>query len=167
MTEWLNDKQQRTWREFLQVKSRLDVELNRQLQECNDLSQSDYAVLVELNEAAEGRLRPVELGAVLAWEQSRLSHHLSRMVKRGLVVREECTSDRRGAYVVLTRAGKHAIITGIKMHTVSRILRVVQSVRPVSIVTLRGIIPVNAFIFPGSYFCCVIGNRVAACIKQG
>jgi DNA-binding MarR family transcriptional regulator len=116
MTEWLNDKQQRTWREFLQVKSRLDVELNRQLQECNDLSQSDYAVLVELNEAPEGRLRPVELGAVLAWEQSRLSHHLSRMVKRGLVVREECTSDRRGAYVVLTPAGKQAIDTAAPSH---------------------------------------------------
>ena len=116
MTEWLNDKQQRTWREFLQVKSRLDVELNRQLQECNDLSQSDYAVLVELIEAPGGRLRPVELGSVLAWEQSRLSHHLSRMVKRGLVVREECTSDRRGAYVVVTPAGKQAIDTAAPPH---------------------------------------------------
>jgi DNA-binding MarR family transcriptional regulator len=50
-----------------------------------------------------------ELAEDLQWEQSRLSHHLARMQRRGLVAREECTTDRRGAFVVLTDAGQDAI----------------------------------------------------------
>jgi DNA-binding MarR family transcriptional regulator len=83
--------------------------LNRQLQRDSDLSLSDYEVLVHLSEAAAGRLRPFELGAALQWEKSRLSHHLTRMEKRGLVGREECTTDARGAFVVITAAGREAI----------------------------------------------------------
>jgi DNA-binding MarR family transcriptional regulator len=45
----------------------------------------------------------------LQWEQSRLSHHIARMQRRGLVAREECTTDKRGAFVVLTDAGRDAI----------------------------------------------------------
>ena len=33
------------------------------------------------------RLRPFELGALLRWEKSRVSQHLGRMEKRGLVTR--------------------------------------------------------------------------------
>jgi DNA-binding MarR family transcriptional regulator len=45
----------------------------------------------------------------LQWEQSRLSHQIARMERRDLVAREECTTDRRGAFVVLTQAGRGAI----------------------------------------------------------
>ncbi|MFM9679086.1 hypothetical protein [Streptomyces brasiliscabiei] len=38
-----------------------------------------------------------------------MSHHIARMAGRGLVVREECTEDGRGAYVVITDAGRSAI----------------------------------------------------------
>src|SRR4051812_13899364 len=58
---------------------------------------------------ADGRLRMFELVDNLQWEQSRLSHHVARMQRRGLVAREECTSDKRGAFVVLTDAGRDAI----------------------------------------------------------
>src|SRR3546814_2751390 len=62
-----------------------------------------------LSEAPEGRLRIFELGAQLEWEKSRLSHHLRRMEQRDLIVREECDTDRRGAFVVLTPTGRVAI----------------------------------------------------------
>jgi DNA-binding MarR family transcriptional regulator len=45
----------------------------------------------------------------LKWEQSRLSHHLSRMQRRGLISREECGADGRGAVIALTSAGRQAI----------------------------------------------------------
>jgi DNA-binding MarR family transcriptional regulator len=96
--------------------SRLDTELNRQLQESSGLSQADYGVLVALSEAPAGRLRPFELGRELNWEQSRLSHHVSRMVKRGLADREHCGDDRRGAFVVLTAAGRQAIERAAPAH---------------------------------------------------
>jgi DNA-binding MarR family transcriptional regulator len=105
----LTDDEQRAWRALLQMHGRLDAHLNRALQDASGLSKADYDVLVPLSEAPGGRLRVFEVGRALCWEQSRLSHHLARMSKRGLVEREECTSDRRGAFVVLTAAGRAAI----------------------------------------------------------
>jgi DNA-binding MarR family transcriptional regulator len=109
MTRWLDADQQRAWRAFLSLQGRLNARLNRQLQADSGLSLADYDVLVQLTDAPDGRLRPFELQRFLQWEQSRLSHHLSRMARRGLVTREECTADGRGAEIVLTDAGRGAI----------------------------------------------------------
>src|SRR3954454_8988915 len=109
MSQWLTDDEQRAWRGLVQMTSRLDARLNRELQQSSGLSLADYDVLVLLTEAPEGRLRMFELIEDLHWEQSRLSHHIARMQRRGLVAREECTTDRRGAFVVLTDAGRDAI----------------------------------------------------------
>jgi DNA-binding MarR family transcriptional regulator len=49
------------------------------------------------------------VGRQLGWEQSRLSHQVARMGDRGLVAKEKCDSDRRGAFVVLTEQGRTAI----------------------------------------------------------
>jgi DNA-binding MarR family transcriptional regulator len=109
MTRWLSDAEQRAWRGLLQMTSQLEARLNRQLQESSGLSLADYDVLVPLSEAPEGRLRVFQLVSDLRWEQSRLSHQLARMQRRGLVARQDCPSDRRGAFVVLTEQGRAAI----------------------------------------------------------
>jgi DNA-binding MarR family transcriptional regulator len=109
MSQWLTDDEQRAWRGLVQMTSRLDARLNRELQQSSGLSLADYDVLVLLTEAPDGRLRMFELVDDLQWEQSRLSHHVARMQRRGLVAREECTTDKRGAFVVLTDAGRDAI----------------------------------------------------------
>src|SRR3954449_3671739 len=109
MPQWLTDDEQQAWRGLLQMTSRLDARLNRELQQTSGLSLADYDVLVLLSETPDGRLRMFQLIEDLQWEQSRLSHHIARMERRGLVVREECTTDRRGAFVVLTDAGRDAI----------------------------------------------------------
>lgn len=116
MTRWLTEDEHRAWRGLLQMTAQVDAQLARQLQEDSGLSRADYDVLVPLSEAPDCRLRMFELSAELCWEQSRLSHHLSRMQKRGLVRREECTSDRRGAFVVLTPAGRAAIEKAAPSH---------------------------------------------------
>jgi DNA-binding MarR family transcriptional regulator len=115
VTGWLSDDEQRAWRGLLQMTSRLNARLNRQLQDAGALSLADYDVLVSLSEAP-GRLRVFEIADKLAWEQSRLSHHLGRMQRRGLVGREECATDGRGAFVVLTDAGRAAIEKNAPAH---------------------------------------------------
>jgi DNA-binding MarR family transcriptional regulator len=124
MSLWLTDDEQRAWRGLIQMTSRLDARLNRELQQTSGLSLADYDVLVLLTEAADGRLRVFEIAEDLHWEQSRLSHHLARMQRRGLVTREECTTDRRGAFVVLTGAGRSAIEKAAPAHvaTVRRLV---------------------------------------------
>jgi len=108
-TRWLDDAQQRAWRGYVSMQARLTARLNHQLQADSELSLPDFDVLVQLTDAAGHRVRVFELARALEWEKSRLSHHLSRMQKRGLVDREECLDDARGAFVVLTPAGREAI----------------------------------------------------------
>src|SRR5271156_4820976 len=99
---WLSADEQRTWRTYLQMSSLLPAALNRQLQRDCGLTLPEYEVLVQLSEAPGGKLRPFQLVLALDWEQSRLSHLLTRMSRRGFVVRQDCAADRRGADVVLT-----------------------------------------------------------------
>ena len=73
------------------------------------MSAADYAVMVPLSEAPNGQLRTKELGVALGWDRSRTSHQVTRMVKRGLLVREDCEDDARGSMVGLTPAGRAAI----------------------------------------------------------
>ena len=104
---WLTEEQQQAWREYLAMTSRLQTAMHRQLQQDCELSLADYDVLVALAERGPQRIN--ELGEVLAWEQSRLSHQLRRMRGRGLVDRRDSGEDRRGATVQLTTAGRAAL----------------------------------------------------------
>src|SRR5260370_17039562 len=72
------------------------------------LSPADYQVLLALREADGMRLRSSELAAAIEWERSRLSHHLGRMERRGLIRRDDCATDSRGAEVSLTERGMAA-----------------------------------------------------------
>ena len=115
-TRWLSDEEQRAWRAFQRATAELSRRLGEELGRHSCLSDSDYAVLVCLSEAPEGRLRARDIALELSWEKSRLSHHLTRMVGRGLVCREECPTDARGAFVVLTPEGRAAIEAAAPRH---------------------------------------------------
>lgn len=109
MTRWLDDDQQRAWRAWIDVNAQLAAQLNRDLQARSELSLADYEILVALTDVPEHSLRMFELGRQVGWEKSRLSKQISRMVRRGLITRTECSEDRRGADVALTDAGLAAI----------------------------------------------------------
>jgi DNA-binding MarR family transcriptional regulator len=113
---WLDEREQAAWRGMLQMYQQVMARLNRNLVVESGLSEGDYAILVSLSEAPEGHLRAFELARWLLWEKSRLSHQLTRMERRGLVRREECPSDARGAFVVITEAGRTAIEAAAPRH---------------------------------------------------
>lgn len=104
---WLTEQEQRIWRDYLRMGVRLQAAMNRQLQRDCGLSLADYDVLVVLSES--GPLRVYELGEALAWEQSRLSHQLTRMRGKGLVGRRGSNEDRRGSVVEIAPAGRAAL----------------------------------------------------------
>jgi DNA-binding MarR family transcriptional regulator len=106
-TVGLDDDELAAWRSFVEMRHLLERHLIWHLQREFGLSGSDFEVLVNLSEAPGGRLRAFELGRATQWEKSRMSHHLSRMEKRGLVQRE--ASDTRYPDVVLSDAGRAAI----------------------------------------------------------
>ncbi|MFC7493617.1 MULTISPECIES: MarR family winged helix-turn-helix transcriptional regulator [unclassified Nocardioides] len=113
---WLGADEQRAWRAWLDAHAHLSSRLNRELQASAGLSLSDYDVLVHLTDVPKARLRAFELGEGLQWEKSRVSRQVARMAARGLVAKEASPEDGRGAYVVLTPAGRRAIEEAAPAH---------------------------------------------------
>jgi DNA-binding MarR family transcriptional regulator len=116
---WLNDEEMRAWRGYRRMRALLDLQISRDLSTDSGLSDADYDVLSTLSESPEHRMRLSELAAAILWSVSRLSHHVTRMQRRGLVVRDECPSDGRGAVLVLTEAGWDAIHAAAAHHVAS------------------------------------------------
>jgi DNA-binding MarR family transcriptional regulator len=105
------------WRSLVDTTDELRRLLSAQLAQDSQLSTGDYAVLLALSEAEGRRLRSSELAATMDWERSRLSHHLGRMEKRGLIAREDCATDSRGAEVLMTDEGATAFRRATTPHT--------------------------------------------------
>lgn len=112
---WLNDTEQAAWRGFLEMWRLLMAQLERELHEQN-LSHADYQVLVCLSEAPCRRVRMSDLSAMTLLSRSRLSHQVRRMEEAGLVRREECPTDRRGSFAVLTERGWDTIRNAAPCH---------------------------------------------------
>jgi DNA-binding MarR family transcriptional regulator len=106
---WLSGGEERAWRSLQFMQMRLERVLARQLAADSGLSYPDYLVLVALTDQPSDRLRLFELADMLGWEKSRASHHVGRMVERGLVKKQRCDSDRRGYFVVVTARGRREI----------------------------------------------------------
>jgi DNA-binding MarR family transcriptional regulator len=70
-------------------------------------------VLTRVVELGGGRLRQNRLAELMGYHRSRLSHHLTRMEERGLVVRESVPG---GVEVSATQAGRAAIAEARPVH---------------------------------------------------
>jgi DNA-binding MarR family transcriptional regulator len=116
---WLTPAEDRAWRAWLAMAERLRSQVGRDLQADSGLSDADYMVLVHLSEAEDHRMRMSELAVRLNWSKSRLSHQLARMQARGLVQRDECASDARGAFAVLGACGLAEIERAAPKHVAS------------------------------------------------
>jgi DNA-binding MarR family transcriptional regulator len=98
------------------MRRQLDLALERELHHDAQISGPEYDVLIALFEAPEKQLRARELGGLLGWEKSRLSHQVTRMAVRGLVERVDCETDARGTWIALTTAGRLATLDAVRAH---------------------------------------------------
>lgn len=106
----------RVWRGFIETAEVLRARLTARMQSESGLSSGDYQVLLALSEARQRSMRSSELALHIGWERSRLSHHLGRMEKRGLIRRDSCAEDVHGVEVHLTDAGASAFRHGSVPH---------------------------------------------------
>jgi DNA-binding MarR family transcriptional regulator len=104
------------WRAFIETTEQLRSALAARLQTDSNLSPSDYAVLLALHDVDDHRLRSSALAEHIGWQRSRLSHHLARMERRRLIDRQECSTDSRGAEILLTAAGHTAFRRATSPH---------------------------------------------------
>ena len=105
----ISAEQELGWRRYYRMQTQLLRVLNRELTQETGLSEADYEVLITLLESADQTLRARDIRAALIWEKSRLSHQLRRMEERGLLRRDDCVEDARGAMVIMTAAGREVI----------------------------------------------------------
>jgi DNA-binding MarR family transcriptional regulator len=94
------------WRGFLRTYATLVRELDEELTEQHALPLSSYDVLVQLDEAPEGRLRMSHLADAVLLSRSGLSRLVTRLADQGLLERVDCTNDARGQFAAITDAGR-------------------------------------------------------------
>src|SRR3954469_1545017 len=92
-------------------------QLSAQLSADHGLNLSHYEALLSLARAPESRMRRVDLANGLLLTASGVTRLLDGLERDGLVAREECSSDRRVSYAVLTEAGRAKLREASKSHT--------------------------------------------------
>jgi DNA-binding MarR family transcriptional regulator len=80
------------------------------------LSMTDFDVLIRLVRSPGHQLRMTDLASQTALSTSGITRVVDRLEKRGLVRRESCPSDRRGAFAVLTDPGCDVIGPILQTH---------------------------------------------------
>jgi DNA-binding MarR family transcriptional regulator len=118
-TGWLTAGQERAWRRYRRMRTLLDLQIYRDLQQDSGLSETDYDVLSALSENPQDQWRARDLAARLLWSTSRLAHQVTRMEQRGLVARQPSPDDARGAVISLTRQGRAVLEAAAPPHVAS------------------------------------------------
>ena len=94
------------WRGMLRAHARLTREMDAEMRARHGISLSAYELLMLLGDAPRRRMRVSELSAATLLSVSGVSRLIDRLVRDGLVAKEACEEDGRGAEAVLTPMGR-------------------------------------------------------------
>lgn len=94
------------WHGFLRVHASLVRTLDDEMQTDHGMSLTEFEVLLLLANSDGGARRMSELADGALLSLSGLSRLVDRLTAMGLVERAQCPTDRRGAFAVLTTAGR-------------------------------------------------------------
>ena len=92
-------------------------QLSAQLSADHGLNISAYEALLRLARAPDSRMRRTDLASGLLLTAGGVTRLLDGLEREGFVGREECPSDRRVSYAVLTPAGRAKLREASKSHT--------------------------------------------------
>jgi DNA-binding MarR family transcriptional regulator len=112
----LSEQELRAWSGFLTTHARLVRGLDEELRAAHGMPLGTFDVLIQLSLAPGARLRMRELADAIVLSRSGLTRLVDRLVRDGLVKRERCGEDGRGAWAVLTPAGKRALDEATPTH---------------------------------------------------
>jgi DNA-binding MarR family transcriptional regulator len=100
-----HDPQLAPWRAFLLAHARVSRRLDEELRAEHDLSFAEYEALLTIATAPDRRIRMRQLADQVLLSKSGVTRLIDRLVADGLVARDTCVTDARGAEAVLTDAG--------------------------------------------------------------
>ena len=104
------------WTGFLRTYATVVRELDEELTERHSLPLSSYDVLVQLEGAADGRLRMSHLADAVLLSRSGLTRLVARLADQGLIERVECTNAARGAFAAITERGRERLAEARETH---------------------------------------------------
>lgn len=104
------------WRTLVEAHAALMARLEDELEAKRRVPLAWYEVLLRLSETPEGRLRMSDLAASVLLSKSGLTRLVDRMEAAGLVRRQTCPVDRRGAFAVITGEGRAAFRRAAAVH---------------------------------------------------
>ena len=107
-TNELNDDEMQIWNMWKGSFKRIFGRVVKDMSDQTGLSEGDFGILDRLAQLGDGQMRQQELADSMGWDKTRLSHHLTRMEKRGLVLRKPLDTER-GVQVLITSAGHSAL----------------------------------------------------------
>jgi DNA-binding MarR family transcriptional regulator len=105
----LTEEELAAWRGFMRAHAVVVKELDAELEANYGLPLSSYDVLVVLAERPDGRMRMCDLAEAVALSRSGLTRLVDRLQREGLMARAQCAHDARGAFAVLTDAGRERL----------------------------------------------------------
>jgi DNA-binding MarR family transcriptional regulator len=91
--------------------------LSAQLSADHGLNLNEYEALLLLSRAPDSRMRRIDLANGLVLTAGGVTRLLDGLERRGYVDRDQCASDRRVSYAVLTAAGRDKLRAASKSHT--------------------------------------------------
>jgi DNA-binding MarR family transcriptional regulator len=115
-TRWLEPDELEMWLGYVATTTLLEGVLDRQLQRDAGMPLAYYLVLAMLSDVPDRTLRMSELAAVTQSSQSRLSHAVARLERKGWVRRKPCPEDRRSTFAQLTEEGYAALAAAAPGH---------------------------------------------------
>lgn len=101
----LDSQHETAWRSYFLGSMMLTRLIDRELKEHHDMTSDDFAMLVLLSEAPGHRMRFGELAALTRFPKAHITYRFQRLADRGLLEREDCETDARGAYAAITERG--------------------------------------------------------------
>ena len=104
------------WRAFLLAHARVSRRLDEELRAEHDLSLAEYDALLTIADAPDRRIRMRHLADRVILSKSGVTRLIDRLVLDGLVQRDVCLSDARGAEAVLTPAGLDRLRRASRTH---------------------------------------------------
>ncbi len=112
----LDERELGAWRGLLRAHAALTRALDAELTAAHGLSLSSYEVLLLLADAPAGRMRMAELADSALLSRSGLTRLVDRLERSGLIRREPCPSDLRGAHAVITEPGRDLFGSARRTH---------------------------------------------------
>ena len=109
----LSPRELRIWHAFRMMGEDVLGRVGRDIADATGLSGPEFGVMSRLAAIGHGEMRQLELAQRMGWDKSRLSHQLTRMQERGLILRQ---TEGKVVLVFLTETGREKLKDACPVH---------------------------------------------------